>query len=181
MSQRFAKIEKIGNLKQAKIELNEGRFATVKETVKFKLEQAKQLLPNQKVIVDDLGLFINHLKGFPGTLVKYTLQTIGVIGILKLLENVETQNRKAEFVFGLGYFDGLKDYFFEDIENGLISQQISNKKPTWDGLLNIFVNPKFSDKTLADLGKLEFENYLKSVEQNDCFSQLLRFLKSNSH
>lgn len=46
-------------------------------------------------IIDDTGLFIESLKGFPGVWSAYVQNTIGNEGILKLLDGRE--NRKAEF------------------------------------------------------------------------------------
>lgn len=48
------------------------------------------------VLVEDAGLFIHVLKGFPGPYSNYVYKTIGCTGILKLLEN--TSNRGAKFV-----------------------------------------------------------------------------------
>lgn len=50
---------------------------------------------NLPIVVEDAGLFIEALKGFPGPYSSYVYRTIGLNGILKLLENVE--NRKAYF------------------------------------------------------------------------------------
>jgi len=47
------------------------------------------------VIVEDAGLFIDALKGFPGPYSSYVYRTIGKEGILKLLEDCD--NRKARF------------------------------------------------------------------------------------
>lgn len=47
------------------------------------------------VIVEDAGLFIDALRGFPGPYSSYVYRKIGKEGILKLLENCE--NRKARF------------------------------------------------------------------------------------
>jgi len=47
------------------------------------------------LIVDDSGLFIESLKGFPGPYSSYVYKTIGVRGVLKLLEGVE--DRRACF------------------------------------------------------------------------------------
>jgi XTP/dITP diphosphohydrolase len=46
-------------------------------------------------IIEDAGLFIDALQGFPGVYSKYVFLTIGLEGILRLLEKVE--NRKAVF------------------------------------------------------------------------------------
>jgi XTP/dITP diphosphohydrolase len=44
------------------------------------------------LIVEDAGLFIDALKGFPGPYSAYVYKTLGNKGLLKLLENV--QDRK---------------------------------------------------------------------------------------
>ena len=46
-------------------------------------------------IIDDSGLFIDALKGFPGVWSAYAQKTIGNQGILKLMEGIE--DRGAEF------------------------------------------------------------------------------------
>ncbi len=46
-------------------------------------------------IIDDTGLFIDSLKGFPGVWSAYVQKTIGNLGILKLLEG--SKSREAEF------------------------------------------------------------------------------------
>jgi len=47
------------------------------------------------IAVEDAGLFIEALNGFPGPYSSYTFRTIGNNGILKLMEKIE--NRKANF------------------------------------------------------------------------------------
>jgi len=47
------------------------------------------------IIVEDAGLFIKALNGFPGPYSSYVFQTIGTSGILKLMNNVS--DRRAYF------------------------------------------------------------------------------------
>jgi XTP/dITP diphosphohydrolase len=54
---------------------------------------AEQL--NKPVIVEDSGLFVDALKGFPGPYSAYVQRTLGNKGILKLMEG--EKNRRAEF------------------------------------------------------------------------------------
>jgi XTP/dITP diphosphohydrolase len=56
---------------------------------------------NKPVIVEDSGLFIDALKGFPGPYSAYVQHTIGNKGILKLMEGVS--GRRAEFRSVVGY------------------------------------------------------------------------------
>jgi XTP/dITP diphosphohydrolase len=56
---------------------------------------------NLPVIVEDAGLFVEALRGFPGPYAAYVYKTIGNEGLLKLMENVK--NRKAEFKSVIAY------------------------------------------------------------------------------
>ena len=56
---------------------------------------------DRPVIVEDAGLFIKALKGFPGTYSHYVQDTLGNQGILKLMEDVS--DRYAEFRSVIGY------------------------------------------------------------------------------
>ena len=51
-------------------------------------------------IIDDSGMFVNALKGFPGVYSAYVQKTIGNDGILKLMEGVE--DRSAVFKCCIG-------------------------------------------------------------------------------
>jgi XTP/dITP diphosphohydrolase len=55
------------------------------------------------IIIDDSGLFIDSLGGFPGVYSAYVLKTLGCPGILKLVDGFE--NRGAEFRCCAGYVD----------------------------------------------------------------------------
>lgn len=55
-------------------------------------------------IVDDGGLFVRALKDFPGAYSAFTLRTIGVPGILRLMDGVA--DRRAHFAAVVGYHDG---------------------------------------------------------------------------
>lgn len=82
---------------------------TLEEVAQSKIAQALLHLPNGEqsddmVLVEDAGLFINALNGFPGVYSAYALETIGYNGILRLLEHLQSQDtiqcaqlRSAEF------------------------------------------------------------------------------------
>ena len=55
------------------------------------------------VIVEDAGLFIKALNGFPGPYSSYVYKTLGTKGVLKLMKNVE--DREAEFRSVIAYYD----------------------------------------------------------------------------
>ena len=73
---------------------------TLEEVAMFGAKYASHKL-NSPVIVEDAGLFIKALNGFPGTYSHYVQDTIGNQGILKLLTDAD--DRYAEFRSVIGY------------------------------------------------------------------------------
>ncbi len=59
-----------------------------------KIEQAIPHLPNpsDQLLVEDAGLFVGALEGFPGVYSSYSLETIGLHGILKLMEHLQSED-----------------------------------------------------------------------------------------
>lgn len=56
------------------------------------------------LIVEDSGFFIDALHGFPGTYSAYVFKTIGLEGMMKVMEGVE--NRRASMRSAVAYTDG---------------------------------------------------------------------------
>lgn len=76
---------------------------TVEEIARAKAEQAYAAL-GVPLIVDDTGLFIDALGGFPGPYAAYVQDTIGNSGVLRLMEGAAL--RRAHFVTAVAYADG---------------------------------------------------------------------------
>jgi XTP/dITP diphosphohydrolase len=60
------------------------------------------------VFVEDTGLFIDSLHGFPGTYSAWVQKKIGPHGILKLMEGIEKEKRSASFKTSIAFHDGAK-------------------------------------------------------------------------
>lgn len=58
---------------------------------------------NKSLMVEDSGLFVKALNGFPGSMSSYVYRKLGVSGILKLMEGVEC--REAYFKSVIAYSD----------------------------------------------------------------------------
>ena len=56
------------------------------------------------LFVEDTGLFIESLRGFPGTRASFVFRTLGLEGVLKLMDGISF--RGAEFVSAVAYCDG---------------------------------------------------------------------------
>ena len=81
-------------------DLVEPQAEEIEEIAKYKLEQAVSLtmgteFENEAVLVEDSGLFIDSLSGFPGPYSSFVKETIGLPGILSLMSGVT--DRGAEF------------------------------------------------------------------------------------
>ena len=77
-----------------------------------------------KFFLEDTGLYINSLKGFPGPYSSYISKTIGNEGILDLLKNKE---RSAYFLTVISYFDGTNVLTFQGKLDGRIADKIPEK------------------------------------------------------
>jgi len=96
------------------------------------------------VIVEDDGLFIDSLSGFPGPYSSYIFDTIGNNGILKLLGD----NRDAQFIAIIAFCDSSNEpTLFESSVAGTISKNIQDGGWGYDP---IFI-PKTQNKTYAEL------------------------------
>jgi len=77
---------------------------------------------NHPFILEDAGLFIDILDGFPGVYSSYVFHTVGCSGILKLLDGINIEKRKACFRSVFAYdTPGEKPKFFIGECNGRIS------------------------------------------------------------
>src|SRR6188472_4279509 len=74
---------------------------------------------SKPVIVEDDGLFIHELNGFPGQYSSYVYKTIGNNGILKLLSN--SKQRFAIFKSSLAFSDDMNHYGFTGEAEGKIA------------------------------------------------------------
>ena len=98
---------------------------------------------NNPVIVEDDGLYIDVLDGFPGPYSSFVFNHIGNDGILKLVDG----DRRARFVSVISYYDGTTLQSFESSLEGTISTE--PKGIGW-GYDPIFI-PINSDTTFAEI------------------------------
>lgn len=140
-------------------ELDEPRSDDVKEIATAKVRQAYEVV-GKPCIALDTGFFIESLNGFPKAFVNFSLDTIGIDGILKLMEGKE--NRKCKFDECLAYYDGKEYKYFYGNHPGNLSTQKQglDRKEKWSDLWYIF-KPQGFEKTLAEMNTEERENRRK--------------------
>lgn len=107
----------------------------------------------EPVMVEDAGLFIDALGGFPGPFSSYAYKTIGIRGILKLMEGVE--DRRARFMSVIAFYTpmiGSVKTFAGEVE-GHISYE--PKGSGGFGFDPIFIPAEGGGKTFAELSTEE--------------------------
>jgi len=119
--------------------------------------------------LEDSGLFIEALKGFPGPYSSYVFKTIGNEGILKLMNGVE--DRRAYFLAVIAFWDGEKVLTFKGRVDGRIATEMRGDKGF--GFDPIF---EYNGKTFAEMGeeKNEVSHRRRALEN---FFEYLKSLK----
>ncbi|RLF13222.1 MAG: non-canonical purine NTP pyrophosphatase, RdgB/HAM1 family [Thermoprotei archaeon] len=90
------------------------------EIASFRAHRAYEVI-REPLIVEDAGLFIEELKGFPGPYSSYVFKTIGNKGILKLMKDVS--NRRAVFRSAVALHDGDRVTVFIGETWGVIARE----------------------------------------------------------
>ncbi len=84
------------------------------------LEALKNVKNN--TFIEDAGLFIDALNGFPGVYSSFIFKKIGNEGILKLMEGIK--NRKAKFISVIGIKIDNECKIFKGVVEGVIADEI---------------------------------------------------------
>jgi len=119
-------------------------------TAEVAIHTAKQAASaaGRPVIVEDAGLFVKALNGFPGVYSAYALKTIGIPGVLSLLRKPAA--REAKFVSSVAYCEpgGVPKVFGGSV-SGTISS--SPRGTRGFGFDPIFI-PSGHGRTFGELG-----------------------------
>ena len=121
---------------------------------------------NGSFFLEDAGLFINSLDGFPGVYSAYVYHTIGYGGILKLLANFDENKRKAYFKSVIAYSEPNKKplVFIGECSGKISIKSLGNNGFGFDP---IFI-PDGEEKTFAQMDteeKNRFSHRGKSLEK----------------
>jgi XTP/dITP diphosphohydrolase len=82
----------------------------------------KAVPPGFPVAIEDAGVFIDRLGGFPGPYSSYVLERLGNPGILKLMEG--EADRRARYLSAVAYRDESGVHVFRGSVEGTIAQSI---------------------------------------------------------
>ena len=73
--------------------------------------------------VDDSGMFVEGVGGFPGPYSSYVYSTLGLDGVLRALEGFEGGDRAARFDCVVAYHDGSDVHTFEGTVRGRVADE----------------------------------------------------------
>lgn len=156
-------------------ELDEPRSEDLKEIATAKVKQAYELV-KKPCIALDTGFFIDALNGFPKTFVNFSLDTIGIEGILKLMEQQE--NRDCRFEECLAYYDGKEIRYFYGKHPGKVAYKAKGeaRQEKWSDLWYIF-QPNHFEKTLAQMNQQEREERRKIDGSYEALKEFANWLE----
>jgi len=129
------------------------------------------------VIVEDAGLYIEALNGFPGPYTAYVYKTIGNKGLVRLMENVE--DRKAKFQSAVAYYSAeLKSpKCFKGEAIGEITKEVrEGKHGSGFGFDPIF-KPASNHKTFAEMGVPQKNRYSHRAKAFRTFAEWYKTLQ----
>ena len=135
-------------LENEAMDLDEIQSTDVSEVTLHKVRQAYEIL-KKPLIVEDTGLYIDDINGFPGALIKFYMRDVGCNGISAYHQ---LSPARAETV--IGYHNGSEIQLFKGVIRGKISQSPRGSNGFgWD---TIFIpEGKYNGLTFAEMADYE--------------------------
>ena len=153
------------------------------ETDKVVIEKARQAfnILKEPLVVEDSGIYIKALNGFPKTYVHFAEKTIGIKNIIKMLEGIK--ERQAEFRQSLAYLDpGMKKpKVFSYVDTGFtVADKIWSPKYDCPGFDRILIPPGQNRPLCTFSGKWRAERDARVNRKTIHYRQLVLWLKKRS-
>ncbi len=111
------------------------------------------------IVVEDAGLFVDELQGFPGPYAAYVYKTIGNEGLLRLMQNI--RGRKARFESAVAFTsESLKSpmCFKGEVAGEITREERKGENQAGFGFDPIF-KPDKSSKTFAEMTVTEKNDF----------------------
>jgi XTP/dITP diphosphohydrolase len=142
---------------------------TLEEVAEFAIDYC-YTVTKTPCFIEDSGLFVAGLSGFPGVYSKYVFTTIGYKGILQLLK--DDTERTAHFKSVIAYHDGTKTTLFKGEATGIIADEPKGSHgfgydPIFipDGASETFAQMSTEGKNLYSHRGKAFKRFIKYIEQ----------------
>jgi len=151
----------ISGLQQLEISnMPEIQSMDLEEVIREKLHSAmlsnsvKKLKTPYSLIVEDTGLYLDSLNGYPGPFIKHLLEKIGVGGIYKISECFNDKKAFAKTIFGVYNSETKEINFYSGLVGGKITIPTGEYGFGWDSIFK----PAGSEKTFAEMPTIEEKN-----------------------
>lgn len=159
---------------QINLDIIEPQVDSVAEVSKYKALEAFKILKSP-VLVEDGGLSLPALKGFPGVYTKYVLATIGVDGILRLMS--EEEDRRGQFLSFTTFIgaDGVVHQFERHGDNFEIARERKriSRPDAWSDIWQIMYMKDYG-KMLCEFSEQEL---IEHSEKSSTSGSLQKFTK----
>jgi non-canonical purine NTP pyrophosphatase (RdgB/HAM1 family) len=108
------------NLEQIKLDLPEIQELNAYKVIEAKLKEAqKHTEKGTEIIIEDTSVYIQELNLLPGPFIKWFLDSLGIDGIWKIVEKLESKKATAKTI--IGYLDANSNiHYFEGALDGKI-------------------------------------------------------------
>ncbi len=140
LSEHYSEVE-MKNVEYPEIQTDD-----LEEVVNFVLDELSDHAP---LIIDDSGLFVDALKGFPGVYSSYAMKTLGCDGILSLMQGRKKRSARFECVIG---FLGEERKLFKGKSEGKITHE---KRGSGGFGYDPIFEPEEYERTYAELSSEE--------------------------
>ncbi len=163
--------EKYGiNISHENLEYIESQNDSFSEIARFSLDNLKEEIQGD-FFIEDAGLVIECLNGFPGPYSSFVYSTIGNQGILELMKN--EKNRDAKFISTVGLFYKNKEFLFVGECHGSIASEIKGEYGF--GYDPIFI-PDYKN---ISFGELDMDEKSSLSHRSIAINKMIKFLKEN--
>ncbi|MFI3241468.1 MAG: non-canonical purine NTP pyrophosphatase [Alphaproteobacteria bacterium] len=161
------------------LDIVEPQLDNVADVSRHKALEAFKIL-GEPVLVEDGGMCVEALNGFPGVYTKYAQTTIGAEGIVKLM--VGKENRNAKFVSVATYINDKGEIFQFEREGGewLVPEKVVDVTSpfAWSEFWKIIYFKEYN-KTLAEFSKEELDVYFNESGKNGSIQKFAKWCIAN--
>lgn len=163
-------------LERLELPIIEPQGSTLEAVALDKARQAAAYF-EEPLVVEDSGLCVDALAGFPGPVTKYMLETIGVAGLLRLAHG--QQPRTCRFVGALVYMDadGTPHTFVDRQAVGTLALEADGTRTAdaWSAVWNVFI-PEGGTKPLSAMSPAERDALWARWQPHSVYAQFARWL-----
>lgn len=156
-----------------KLRYTEVQADELEEIARLSVIEVSTML-DKSCFVEDAGLFVHTLKGFPGPYSNYVSRTLGNAGLLRLMRGEE--DRRAEFRSAIGFCEPWKrPKIFTGKVVGILAE--GEKGAGGFGFDPIFVPQEGDGRTFAEMSNAEKNRFSHRARAVDSFFNWFKEVK----